>query len=78
MVSKYNGLLEKKWTTVIRLQKKVSELPPYPARRPHPLISPDHGPGEQAVGGAEGGGGGRGHQEVSAGHRLDPQTTREV
>ena len=33
-MSKYNGLLEKKWTTVIRLQKKVC-LTPVACRRCH-------------------------------------------
>ena len=34
-MSKYNGLLEKKWTTVIRLQRKVGSLSP-PTWQTHP------------------------------------------
>lgn len=40
---KYEGLLEKKWTSVVRLQKKVrSDAPPLNTRRTEPA-RPDHG-----------------------------------
>ncbi len=39
-VSKYNGLLEKKWTTVIRLQKKVQVSHSLCGRLLYTLASP--------------------------------------
>ena len=46
---KYEGLLEKKWTSVVRLQKKVGTLlnsQAMEAKTDAP-VPPDHGPGNE-------------------------------
>ena len=71
-LSKYNGLLEKKWTTVIRLQRKVSLTHKRERERESECVcvtsSLDHGPGGKVAGGAEGCSGGRGHEEIPPGN----------
>ena len=47
-LKKYEGLLEKKWTSVVRLQKKVWRQRALLRMRPaHSFDSSDHGPGSK-------------------------------